>query len=246
MVDEYITGVELGVELIMTQGKCAFSSLMECEKTPPPIFQGLGRFYPSHLSSTQQEKAIQECIHAAQHLHLDNGVLDFDLIYNYERGPLILEINTRMGGNSVGFMHQVVFGMDLIEQVLLCACQSIFPIDMPHPKTPAAFAKMVLARNSGIFDPEMNSQKYTELLQEALGDLSPFLASARCTAIPGNQVIGATEANDVPTILGIIIATGETWDQAKDRVNLIHATATLVLNSHVLPLVNDLGDKDTL
>ena len=236
MVEEYIAGVELGVELIMSNGTCIFSSIMECEKTPPPIFQGLGRFYPSLLSSNQQEQVIKECIQAAQFLHLDNGVLDMDVKYESDqgRGALILEINTRLGGNSVGFMHTAVFGIELIEQVLLCACQLTTVTDVYHPKTNAAYAKMVLAQKQGILHTDMNSRIFTEKLKEALGDVSSLLTSARCTAVAGARVRGACEKDEIPTILGVVIAVGDSWAEAKRNVDLILPTATKVLNSYVL------------
>jgi len=247
MVEEFISGPEMGVELIMFHGSCIFSSLMECEKTAPPCFQGIGRFFPSCLSQYQQEQVLQECIRAAQYLHLDHGVIDIDVKYEVNedhRGPLILEINTRMGGNSVGFMHNAIYGIELIEHVLMCACQITVPSDIFLPKAKAAYAKMILAQRNGILNNDMNTQMFTTKLKEALSDKSSLLTSARCTAVAGAHVLGTCDVKDVPTILGVVIATGETLVDAQARVMFIHTIATQVLNSYVLPLVEEIHDND--
>ena len=242
MVEEYISGPELGVELIIVNGTCVFSSLMECEKTAPPCFQGIGRFFPSRLPPAQQEQVLQECIRAAHYLHLDHGVIDIDVKYESKqghRGPLILEINSRMGGNSVGFMHNAIFGIELVEHVLLCGCQMAIPPEIFLPKSKAAYAKMILAQTNGTLHNDINSQLFTTKLKEALGDASPLLTSARCTATSGAPVFGTNDIKDVPTILGVVVATGDTLDDAHTKVNLIHTTATLVLNSYVVPIVDE-------
>jgi len=88
LVEEYLDGPEMGVELIMFHGECYFASVMEVSKTPPPFFQGIGRFVPCSLGIDEQNELVREAITVAKLLGLHNTVLDIDAKYIPGRGPV--------------------------------------------------------------------------------------------------------------------------------------------------------------
>jgi biotin carboxylase len=88
IVEEYLDGPEMGVELIMHRGECYFASVMEASKSPPPIFHGVGRFVPASLGNNEQLELIREAISTAKLLGLNNTVLDIDAKYIPGRGPV--------------------------------------------------------------------------------------------------------------------------------------------------------------
>jgi len=88
IVEEYLDGPEMGIELIMFQGQCYFASVMEVSKTPPPFFQGIGRFVPSSLGDDEHYELLREAITIAKLLGLNNSVLDIDAKYIPGRGPV--------------------------------------------------------------------------------------------------------------------------------------------------------------
>ena len=72
MIEEYLEGPELGVQLVMSNGECIFASVMEATKTPLPLFQGTGRFYPTLLGRQRNEEVVNECVCAAKALGLNH------------------------------------------------------------------------------------------------------------------------------------------------------------------------------
>jgi carnosine synthase len=88
LVEEYLDGPEMGIELIMFRGECYFASVMELAKTPPPFFQGIGRFVPCSLGIDEQNELVREAVTVAKLLGLNNTVLDIDAKYISGRGPV--------------------------------------------------------------------------------------------------------------------------------------------------------------
>ena len=88
IVEEYLQGPEMGIELIMFKGHCYFASVMELSKTPPPFFQGIARFVPCSLGDEEQQELVREAVTIAKLLGLNNTVLDIDAKYIPGRGPV--------------------------------------------------------------------------------------------------------------------------------------------------------------
>jgi len=116
ILEEYIDGPEVGVEIVMQAGAVVFCSVMDAAKqSSGAYFQGTGRSYPSSLSPLVQAMVSSHCIAAVTTLGLTSGVLDMDVRYSEASGPRVLEVNARMGGGSVAVMHSIVYGLDLVD-----------------------------------------------------------------------------------------------------------------------------------
>jgi biotin carboxylase len=231
MVEEYLQGPELGVELIMSRGECLFASVMECSKTPPPIFQGTGRFYPTSLGSAKDQETIQECISAATLFGLDNSVIDIDCKHMGEgRGPVILEINCRMGGHSVGLMNQECFGVNLVTENFRCGCGVKTAVNCDITPPPACFTKLVLSKKSGVLT-NLNSDTFFNVLRDYLPEnLKKKLKAARLGRDAGFYV----DSDVMPAILAFVYAEGNTLTEAEANAKSLKKYASRLVNAHIL------------
>jgi len=189
---------------------------METPKTPPPFFQGVARFYPSSLGSAKDQEIMQECIAAAKRLGLNNSVLDIDAKYIDGRGPVILEINCRMGEKSVGLMHEEVFGINLVTQHLRCGC-GLEPGDLHGslrcPLPAASYAKLVLANRSGVLRNLTFDSFYNSVRDVLPDDTKDYLKAARLAVQPGHKV-SAGNGKLCPPIMAIVVSEGSTLEEA--------------------------------
>eukprot|EP00978_Attheya_sp_CCMP212_P006777 scaffold15757_cov54-Attheya_sp.AAC.4 len=231
LVEEYLQGPELGVELIMSRGECVFASVMECSKTLPPIFQGIGRFYPTSLGNAKDQETIQECIRTAKLFGLDNAVIDIDCKHMGEgRGPVILEINCRMGGHSVGLMHQEIFGVDLVTENFRCGCGVKTAVNRDIKPPAACFTKLVLSNRSGELK-KLNFETFFNVLRDYLPEnLKKKLKAARLSREAGYHV----DSEVMPSILAFVYAEGKTLAEAEANANILKKYASRLVNAHIL------------
>jgi glutathione synthase/RimK-type ligase-like ATP-grasp enzyme len=249
LVEEFLEGPELGVELIMSDGEAVFASVMEATKTPPPLFQGTGRFYPTSLGRDADDIIASECIRAAKLLGLNNSVIDIDCKCVPGRGMIFIEINSRMGGHSVGLMHENVFGINLVLEHFRVGCGKVtstlaavesaalytsseddlgrhdYIASMPEH----FYTRIVLSEKSGIF--VMESKHFKERLLEVLPEyLKPLLRDARLGKESGSRV----NSEIMPVIMGFVLANGGSTEEARSNAEQLRIYASRLINDNII------------
>jgi biotin carboxylase len=87
------------------------------------------------------------CVRTAVALGFFDGVLHAEA-KDASRGPRILEVNARFGGCAITLHHQMVTGVDLVEQQLLIGPGS--PSHRSHSPTRRAPARTLSCRRRGL------------------------------------------------------------------------------------------------
>lgn len=253
LVEEFLEGPELGVELIMSEGEAVFASVMEATKTPPPLFQGTGRFYPTSLGRDADDIIASECIRAAKLLGLNNSVIDIDCKWVPGRGMIFIEINSRMGGHSVGLMHENIFGINLVLEHFRVGCgkvTSTLAATEPtglctsvdddvveghnHDHTSVSlpehfYTRIVLSEKSGVF--VMENKHFKDRLLEELPDyLKPLLRDARLGKETGSRV----NSDIMPVIMGFVLANGSNTEEAKSNAEQLRVHASRLINDNII------------
>jgi hypothetical protein len=259
LVEEFLEGPELGVELIMSDGEAVFASVMEATKTPPPLFQGTGRFYPTSLGRDADDVIASECIRAAKLLGLNNSVIDIDCKWVPGRGMIFIEINSRMGGHSVGLMHENVFGINLVLEHFRVGCGKVTStlastlaptsdatvlytraeddyelVSHDHdnviaPVSEHFYTRIVLSEKSGVF--VMENKHFKDRLMEALPDyLKPLLRDARLGKESGSRV----NSDIMPVIMGFVLANGSSTEEAKSNAEQLRIHASRLINDNII------------
>jgi biotin carboxylase len=87
--------------------------------TVEPYFNETGSNSPSILPTSQQRELLELAVKSVQAVGFTMGVYHVECKYT-SHGPRLIEINCRMGGGPVRNMNLLVWGVDMVEEQLLC------------------------------------------------------------------------------------------------------------------------------
>jgi biotin carboxylase len=149
LLEEYLDGVEFDVDLVLQNGRCAFSSVSQNWPTAEPSFQETGLHCPADHNPKAVKRLVDLSVQTVQAFGFRGGVLHVEGKCT-SRGPRIIEVNARMGGGRVFEMVRDVWGVDLVEAQLRSALD--LPVDVHPSRKPRCHIvdKIVHAPNSGV------------------------------------------------------------------------------------------------
>ena len=117
LLEEYLDGVEFDVDLVMEDGRAAFSSVSQNWPTAEPSFQETGLHCPPDHNKKAVRRLVDFTVEAVRRFGFTRGVLHVEGKCT-SRGPRIVEINARMGGGRINEIVEAVWGVDLVEAQL--------------------------------------------------------------------------------------------------------------------------------
>jgi len=134
LVEEYIDGDEVDIDIILQNGKIKFYSIADnYNKNHAQFFLDSGQAIPSSLPPHEQNSLITMAEEALEKLGIQNGCIHFEAKAT-KNGPVPIEINLRMGGDYVYSYIKGTWGVDLIEQSVKVAIGQYTKIEKPtHP-----------------------------------------------------------------------------------------------------------------
>ena len=114
LVEEYIDGDEVDIDIILQNGKVKFHSISDNYQTEEPFFVETGQAIPSSLPIKNQQLLIDLAEETLEKMGVQNGCIHFEA-KSARKGPVPIEINLRMGGDEVYSFVKGAWGVDLIE-----------------------------------------------------------------------------------------------------------------------------------
>ena len=122
IVEEYMQGPEVSVEIIVLDGKPNVLNVTDKLTTGAPHFVEMGHSQPSRLPKEDVEKIKDLAGRAALAVGIKNGPAHAEIILT-KTGPKMVEIGARMGGDCIT-THLVPLstGIDMIEATIRIAC----------------------------------------------------------------------------------------------------------------------------
>ncbi|MBI4385881.1 MAG: ATP-grasp domain-containing protein [Elusimicrobia bacterium] len=121
MLEEYLDGQELDVDVVLQNDQVVYGSVTENHPTREPHFLATGSSSPPRrLTEDQQKEAADAALADLRALGFRNGPFHVEMKYT-SRGPMLLEVNARPGGSYVTKWNLEVWGVDLIEMLYLTA-----------------------------------------------------------------------------------------------------------------------------
>jgi D-alanine-D-alanine ligase len=130
LLEEYIDGDEVDIDIIMQNGKIKFWSMSDNYQTPEPFFVEVGQSIPSSLPFHKQQELFDLAEETLEKLGIQNGIIHFEA-KAAPQGPVPIEINLRMGGDYVYSYIKGCWGVDLIEMAAKIAVNSFIKINKP-------------------------------------------------------------------------------------------------------------------
>ncbi|TRZ80768.1 ATP-grasp domain-containing protein [bacterium] len=126
MIEEYIDGDEVDVDILIQNGRIKFYSISDNTKTNEPFFIETGRFTPSSLPEKDKEALKVMTDEVLERLGVQNGCIHFEA-KSTRKGPVPIEVNLRMGGDEIYESVKKAWKVDLIEEATKIALGIYFP-----------------------------------------------------------------------------------------------------------------------
>lgn len=211
MMEEYLDGPEVDVDLVFSEGQPVYGAVTDNWPTVEPYFNETGSNTPSILPTYQQRELLDLAVKSTQALGFVTGVFHVEGKYT-SRGPRLIEVNCRMGGGPVRNMNLLVWGVDLVEEQLLCTAG--IPARPPVAAKPlmniAEFS--VNAMRTGV----LRDFKFLEKYQ---GD--PDVLYARPIVQPGTKVVCVEDG--LPTWVCELMVSKPSIDEAIQFIKTMEA-----------------------
>ena len=193
MMEEYLDGVEVDVDLLLSGGECRYANVIDNGPTHEPYFGETWAALPSLLPQAKVDELRSVAIESAKALGFTDGVFHVELKYT-SRGPRLIEVNARMGGGPTRMIHKLVAGIDLVLEQFFVAVG--IPSRPPYSSTPLthiAYA-FINSRQTGVVDSIEFVKEYGE--REGVVWMLPYVK-------PYEQFVGPEDGH--PSWLGDIV-----------------------------------------
>ena len=206
LVEEYIDGDEVDVDMLIQNGRLKFFSLTDNQKTAEPFFVETGDAVPSSLPTDDQSALVSMADETIEKLRIQNGCIHFEAKMT-KNGPVPIEVNMRMGGDQVHSYVKGAWNVDLVEYAAKIALGIHFP-KIIKPAEPYNYltSRYFLSEHSGIlsqldFEPEFKKN-------DKIKDVCFFKKI-------GDPVLSPPEGYEY---MGWVTTTGDNMHDAEDNL----------------------------
>jgi len=134
LVEEYLVGEEVSVEVIVYKGKVNILAITDKITTGPPHFVELGHTQPT-MHNPETIKSIEELtVKAIQSIGLENGTAHVEMMIT-SQGPKMIELGARLGGDCIT-THLVPLstGIDMVQATIDIALNRKPDLDIKFKK----------------------------------------------------------------------------------------------------------------
>lgn len=116
---------------------------------PPPYFVYREWAYPALLTDDEHERIVNVSLSCLRALDLGWGPTNIELRWT-KRGPVVIEVNPRMGGTPVPQLVHLAYGIDLITEQIKLVTGDEWDLRRRHSHTAAA--RFLVADRDGTLD----------------------------------------------------------------------------------------------
>lgn len=205
MVEEYMKGPEVSVEIMVVEGEPHILAITDKYITPPPYFVELAHCEPSRLDEETQNRIREVASQAVRAIGIENAPAHVEVKVTPE-GPKIVELAARLGGDFItSRLVPLSTGIDMVGASVLLATGE--KPDLTQTRKQGAAIHFIHAKE----DQQGVIEKITvpETLRKADGVEEIVLYQK-----PGATVQGTRSSNDR---LGHVITVGKTAGAAMER-----------------------------
>eukprot|EP01135_Chromosphaera_perkinsii_P007962 Nk52_evm34s1073 gene=Nk52_evmTU34s1073 len=211
LMEQFITGDEYDVDVLLNNGEVVFACVNDNWETLPPYFLETGSNVPSLLSSDKQQQMIDYAIECAKAMKFCSGCLHIETKWDLVEGPMLIEINARLGGGPAREFCNLVWGVDLFNNWVMTSAG--IPINPPTAEKPKVFSAhyLINAPYTGVLD----SVKFITDIASI-----PNVAYAKPMVSVGDKVVGPDTG--IPSWVGEFRYDSHISEQdAVDNINKI-------------------------
>lgn len=210
VVEEYIDGDEVDVDMILQHGKVKFWSVMDNAGTQEPFFMETEESLPSSLPDQAQLKLVRMAEETLEKLGVMQGCIHFEAKYT-NKGPVPVEINLRMGGDETYPFVKKVWHVDLIERAVEVALGQFVPY-LEKPEEPFSYmiSRSVIPEESGILTRVKIPEKFNKNWRVEEVEFYKEL---------GDAVLAPPDSYD---FLGLVMVSGDNDNDARENLEAVY------------------------
>jgi biotin carboxylase len=120
IIEKFIQGQDVSVESFTLDGSIEMIYITNKKITNPPLYVPLRHSLPCRLSADVQDEIKKVAEKAVKALGVKNGPVNFDIRVT-EKGPVVLEMAARLGGNCLPVIVNLHSGIDTISESIKLA-----------------------------------------------------------------------------------------------------------------------------
>jgi biotin carboxylase len=190
LVQELIAGRAVGVEAFFYRGELACAFVLD-DQFEPGYVSPAGHSLPSTLSRAQEQTVVEAVAKLGRSLGIHTGPANFDLRLLHG-APILIEVNPRMGGNSISDLLRHAYGVDLPRATVLAALGHDPRALLSRTKLQPTAARLILKRAHGVAYLNDAPSAFAEL--EGVVALDLLVQEAECAQVRVDDwtIIGRT------------------------------------------------------
>lgn len=205
IMEEYIDGKEISVEAFSFNGKHKIIGITD--KYTQENFVEIGHSMPSQLETNKQKEVIDLVIKFLDTVGLKDGPSHTEIKVS-SKGPKIIESHNRIGGDRIGELVNIVYGIDLISLTFKWAFNMVDPLNSLISSKGGAAIKF--------FTPPEGIVTEIKGVTEVLDN--PYLVDLHIDKSIGDEVHPVYRSSDRS---GYVIAKGNNGMEAMNNCNII-------------------------
>nr|AKA59389.1 carboxylase [uncultured bacterium AB_9] len=198
LVEECLFGHEVSVETFTHGGRTVVLGVTDKLLGPVPHFVELGHTFPSGLPEERSGAAARVALAALEAVGFDFGPAHVEVKLT-ARGPVLIEINARAGGDFVPDLVRHATGVGLLEQTIIAATGGTPQL---QPSRQRGAAIRFLAGRAGVV---------AEVPDTTVLDRFPTVVASRVKAVVGQRTTWPANSHER---LGYVLTSAETAYQA--------------------------------
>jgi biotin carboxylase len=148
LVQELIAGRSVGVEAFFYQGELACAFVLD-DQFEPGYVSPAGHSLPSTLTAALEHSVTAAIAQLGRSLGLSAGPANFDLRL-VDGETILLEVNPRLGGNSISDLIRHAYGVDLPEATVFAALGNDPRPLLSRTKRAPTAARLILKHAHGV------------------------------------------------------------------------------------------------
>lgn len=148
LAQRFVRGRAVGVEAFFAQGKLLTAFVMD-DQFEPGFVSPIGHAMPTSLSVEEQARVTADVARIAEALALRDGPANFDL--RIEDGvTVLLEVNARLGGNSITDLVRETYGVDLSAATIRAALGFDPSPELARRAATPTACRLIVAKDGGV------------------------------------------------------------------------------------------------
>lgn len=198
LAEEFLSGPEFSVESMSVAGRHEIAMITEKITTELPRFIELGHQVPSRLAAAMRARVEELVIHFLDLVGQQTGPAHTEIRVT-KSGPKIIESQTRIGGDQIWEMCELVSGIDLMSETVAALT------GLPRPQ------RMPVAAAAAIRFFSFENARILKVHKLEVAERTPGLVRVKCLLKPG-QVCGSLKSSD--SRQGYVLCTGNSTAEA--------------------------------